>query len=113
MAGFARCTICKGFLHHSYCTNTGIDVYRCNAEDSWNDKGRYFIFAAGESIEVEPSRTKGRDWGYTIVDTENRRRQKESDNINADLKARQESYRKNVADMFARAAYTEKYDGGD
>jgi len=112
MSGFTRCTICRGFLHHSYNTDAGIQVYRCNGEDSWNDKGRYFIFAAGGVIEVEPTserRGKGRSYNYSIVDTENRRRKKDADDINADLEARQESFRKSVLDMFTRAQYLEKY----
>lgn len=110
---FARCTICAGYLHHSYNTDDGISVYRCNGEDSWNDKGRFFIFAAGDVVEVEPLRKGKGSWSYSIVDTENRRRKKEADAINADLHARQEEFRKSVTEMYSRAAYSEKYGKSD
>ena len=109
----SRCTICAGYLHHSYNTDDGISVYRCNGEDSWNDKGRFFIFAAGAWLEVEPLKKGKNSWGYTIVDTENRRRKKEADAINADLHDRQEQFRKSVSEMYSRASYTEKYGGKD
>jgi hypothetical protein len=109
MAVSPRCTICAGFLHHSYNTDSGICVYRCTGEDNWNDKGRFFIFAAGDVVEVEPVRVSKGSWTYSIVDTENRRRKKDSDNINADLEARQKQFQKSIAEMYSRASYSDRY----
>ena len=109
----SRCTVCAGYLQHSFNTDDGISVYRCGGEDSWNDKGRYFIFAAGQILEVEPLKKGRNSWGYTVVDTENRRAKQESDKINADIETRQRLFRKQVADMYDTAYYREKYDKSD
>jgi len=69
---FSRCTFDKGFLRHSFVTRDGHDVYRCNNEDSFNDKGRYFILISAGPIEVLPISHKQKnhtDWTIEFVET--------------------------------------------
>ena len=108
---FVRCSTCKGFLHHAFITEVGIDVYRCNGEDSFNEKGRYFIFTGLGQVEVEPisiRRGKSREWSYQFVDLEQRRLRGEEMRINEELNKRQKLYQSSIAKLLERAKY-DKY----
>lgn len=112
---FARCLVCAGFLHHSYITTQGIDVYRCTGENSFNDKGRYFIFTSLGPIEVEPvsvQQGRGKAWSYRFVDLEKRRHEGEEARINEELNKRQKLYHDSMLRMLERSKY-EKYEDED
>jgi hypothetical protein len=96
-----RCTFCAGYLAHSFITNAGIDVYRCGGENSFNDKGRYFILVASGPVEVLPTKA-GRSWTYEIIDTERRRLAAQAKQIEEELNARQKLYRSNLRDTEER-----------
>lgn len=101
MVASARCTVCAGYVAWSYITYDGITVYRCSGEDSWNDKGRYFINTSAGYVEVTPKR-HGKEWSYDIVDTERRRLEQEADRINEELEARRQVFLKSQQQHMAR-----------
>ena len=107
-AGFVRCPFDGGYLHHSFISTNGIDVYRCNSEDAFNDAGRFFITTASGPIEVTPTR-QSRQWSYEIVDTERRRLQEETKKIDAELNARQKLYRDNMKELEQRQSELERH----
>ena len=108
-AGFVRCPFDGGFLHHSFISTNGIDVYRCNSEDAFNDVGRFFITTSAGPIEVTPTR-QSKNWAYEIVDTERRRLQEETKRINEELNARTKLYRDNIKELEERQAELERHE---
>ena len=101
-----RCNFDAGFLHHSYISSNGIDVYRCTAEDSFNEAGRYFIMTVSGPIEVLPQKV-GKRWTYEFVDTERRRLSEEAKRIEEELDARQALYRNNMKYVESRQKFLE------
>lgn len=110
MSTSIRCNVCRYYVLFSYITYDGITVYRCNGEDSWNDKGRFFIYSAGAGlIEVTPKR-HGKDWTYEIVDTERRRLDEESDRINEELEERRKVFLKSQQQHLSRYKRSDEED---
>ena len=116
MTTSARCTACGGFLHHSYIASDGVDVYKCNHEDNWNDKGRYFIFTGTGTVEVEPLSSrqgKGKSWSYQLVDKERLRLKLEAESLNRELDKRQKMYKDSLVKMDEQTRYKDKYEEPD
>ena len=89
-----RCTFCRGYLPFSYITYDGITVYRCSGEDSFNDKGRFFIASVAGAIEVLPKRKSGREWTFEILDTERRRLEIDANRVSAEIEERRKVFLK-------------------
>ena len=91
MAGFTRCTVCKGFITHSFIADDGVNVYRCTREDSFNDVGRYFIQTGSAGlIQVVPNSKTS----YEILDLERELMMAKSKEINEELESRRQMFLK-------------------
>ena len=108
----SRCTFDQGMLHHAFITRDGHAVYRCTSEDSFNDKGRYFILTSAGPIEVMPIAHKQKNkttWTIAFVDTERRRLQEEAAIIQAELDKRAAVYNSTMLAREERLRQQRKY----